>query len=85
MVDVAELCKREFWNKKFNRVVATRNADKSGFLTQSDFELVINRYEKLAPTTKKKVEALSKEMLTFCDRLGLVDESIKFSYDEFGR
>ena len=73
MVDVAELCKREFWNKKFNRAVATHDADKSGSLIRSDFELVISRYEKLAPTTKEKVEALSKEMLTFCDQLSLVD------------
>ena len=60
MVDIAELCKSEFWNKKLERPVETCDADKSGTLTRSDFQLVVSRYEKLTPTTKKRLKLCLK-------------------------
>ena len=38
-----------FGGKRFG--VITRDADKSGFITRSDFELVIERYKKIVKNT----------------------------------
>ena len=83
MVDIAELTKSEFWKKKFRRAVETRDADKNGVITRSDFDLVVERYKQSAGGTTEKIETMSKMMNTFCDRLGLVDDSVAFSYEEF--
>ena len=81
MVDIAELRKSEFWRKKFRRAVETRDVDKNGFISRSDFELVLEHYKKTADT-KEKYEALSQIMFSFCDNIGLVDDSLQLSYEE---
>ena len=45
MVDIGELKKSEFWNKKIRRAVETHDADKNGSITRSDFEFVVERYK----------------------------------------
>ena len=84
MVDVVELKKSEFWKKKFRRAVETRDTDKNGSITRSDFDLVVERYKKSAGGTTDKIEKLSKVMSSFCDKLGLGD-SVVLSYEEFER
>ena len=61
----------------------TRDADKNGVLTRSDFDLVVKRYKQSAGGTTEKIETMSKMMNTFCDQLGLVDDSAVLSYEEF--
>ena len=51
MVDFVELRKSEFWRKKFRKAVETRDADKNGYISRSDFQLVLERYQKLSETT----------------------------------
>ena len=82
MVDVVELKKSEFWRKKFLRAVESRDADKNGSITRSDFELVVERYKKIAGGTTDKIEKLSKAMSSFCDEIGLGDRVV-LSYEEF--
>ena len=82
MVDVVELKKSEFWKKKFRRAVETRDADKNGSITRSDFDLVVEHYKKSAGGTTDKIEKMSKAMSSFCDTLGLGD-SVVLSYEEF--
>ena len=82
MVDVAELKKSEFWKKKFRKAVESRDTDKNGSITRSDFELVVESYKKSAGGTTDKIEKLSKLMSSFCDKLGLSD-SVVLSYEEF--
>ena len=82
MVDVAELKKSEFWKKKFRRAVESRDTDKNGSITRSDFELVVESYKKSAGGTTDKIEKMSKLMSSFCDKLELSD-SVVLSYEEF--
>ena len=83
MVDFVELRKSEFWRKKFRKAVETRDADKNGYISRSDFQLVLERYQKLSETTAEKCEALSNFLLTFCDNVGLADASVQLTYEEF--
>ena len=55
MVDIGELKKSEFWNKKIRRAVETHDADKNGSITRSDFELVVERYKMNAGGTTDKI------------------------------
>ena len=82
MVDIVELKKSEFWKKKFRRAVESRDADKNGSITRSDFELVVERYKKSAGGTTDKIEKMSKAMSTLCDEVGLGD-GVVLSYEEF--
>ena len=54
---------------------------KSGTITRSDFELIIEKYKQT--TEKAKYESLSKNLLHFCDLWGLTDASVVQSYKEF--
>ena len=83
MVDVTELCKSGFWKKKFRRAVITRDADKTGFITRRDFELVLEHYKRIAGNSTKKIEKLSKIMFDSCNQGSLTDASVKLSYKEF--
>ena len=82
MVDIGELKKSEFWNKKIRRAVETHDADKNGSITRSDFELVVERYKMNAGGTTDKIEKLSEVMFSFCDKIGLGDSAV-LSYEEF--
>ena len=73
MVDIGELKKSEFWNKKIRRAVETHDADKN--------ELVIERYKMSAGGTTDKIKKLSEVMFSFCDNIGLGDTVL--SYEEF--
>ena len=83
MVDIVELKKSDFWKKKIRRAVVARDTNKSGSITRSDFEMLIEHYKKNARGTTEKIETMSKTILTFCDKVGLVDHSKMLSYDEF--
>ena len=83
MVDVSELYKNDFWRKKFRRAVVARDVDKDGFITRGDFDLVTERYRKIAGKTPTKVDQLSESFSRYCDALGLVDESVQLSYEDF--
>ena len=80
MVDVVALRNSDFWKKKSAKVCRTRDT-KSGTITRSDFELIIEKYKQT--TEKAKYESLSKNLLHFCDLWGLTDASVVQSYKEF--
>ena len=76
MVDIVELRKSDFWRKKIRKLVTYRDTDKSGFISRNDFELVVKKYKKSAKlSSPEKVELFSNNMLSFCDKVGLIDES----------
>jgi Ca2+-binding EF-hand superfamily protein len=83
MVDIDKLSKSDFWKKKVQRAVVTRDTDKSGFISRKDFVLVVERYRKLANSTEEKLKALLETMLRMCDKMGLNDGGFKYSYEEF--
>ena len=83
MATIAELSKSEFWKTKFSRAVVTRDANKNGSISRGDFEIVFDRYKKIAKSSQQKLDALYKTMFLFCDKLGLVAGSGELSYEQF--
>ena len=82
MID-AEVSKSDFWKKKIRKAIETRDADKDGFISRKDFELVVERYKKLTNCTQEKFEALSNMTMMTCNATGLVDDNVKISYSDF--
>ena len=82
-MDSAELRKSYFWKKKIRKAVISRDADKNGFISRGDFELVLERYKKLTEMPAEKFQLLSKALQHFCDNLGLIDEIVQLTYEEF--
>ena len=76
MVDVVELQKSEFWKKKIRRAVEARSVNKSNSITRSDFFLIFEYYKKYSGATAEKIEELSKIFFTYCNKHGLVDDSV---------
>ena len=56
--------------------------NKNGFLTQSDFDLVLDWYKQCPTSSAEKFEVVEKNMHSFCERAGLIDHSAKLSYEE---
>ena len=83
MVDVIELQKSELWRKKFDRAVVCLDVNNSGSITRSDFFFIVDYYKKHSGATAEKIEALSKYYSTYCDKNGLVDDSVALSIEEF--
>ena len=83
MVDVVELQKSEFWRKKIHRAVVRLDVNNSSSITRSDFFFIVDYYKKYSGATAEKIEALTKYYSTYCDKNGLVDDSVVLSYEEF--
>ena len=83
MVDIVELQKSEFWRKKIRRAVEARDVNKSNSITRSDFFLIVEYYKKHSGATAEKIEELSKIFSTYCDKNGLVDDTVVLSMEEF--
>ncbi|CAI8021639.1 Sarcoplasmic calcium-binding protein [Geodia barretti] len=81
MVDVVALRNSDFWKKKFAKACLMNDTNKSGTITRSDFELMIEKYQHT--TERAKFESFSKNLLHFCDLCGLTDASVVQSYKEF--
>ena len=58
MATIAELSKSEFWKTKFSRAVVTRDANKNGSISRGDFEIVFDRYKKIAKSSQQKLDAM---------------------------
>ena len=82
-VDFSALRQNDYWKKKFRRAVQVRDTNQNGFITRADFELLVNRCKKLDISTPICIERFTPYVLKLCDSFGLVDESVKLSYDEF--
>ena len=83
MADLSKLQENDFWRRKIRRAVEVRDTNKSGDISRADFQLVIDRYGKLGTVSPQRLAKLSKSFLTKCDMLGLTDETVKMSYDDF--
>ena len=73
-----------FWNKKLDRAVRVRDADKDGVITRKDFELVAQRYKDLG-VSGEQLQRIRDSLMKMCDSVGLSDETKQFTYEEFKR
>ena len=78
----AKLRANDFWKRKFQRALQVRDLDKDGWITRNDFKLVIQRYKELG-ASQEHLDKLSSLLLGSLDKMGLTDDSKKFSYQEF--
>ena len=85
MVDVSALGKSELWKKKIRKAVISRDANKDGFISREDFELVLERYRKVGSSKEEHLETLTKSLFSLCGITGLNDASVKLSYEEYER
>ena len=77
-----KLSENAFYRKKLRRAVEARDADKNGLITRADFEKTIQRHRDLGVPEEhlKIVRAMFSKL---CDTLGLTDDSISLTYEEF--
>ena len=59
------------------------DVNNSGSITRSDFFFIVDYYKKHSGAPTEKIEALSKNFSTYCDKNGLVDDSAALSIEEF--
>ena len=81
--DFSKLRESEFWNKKVYRFVEVHDTNKSGDISRADFDLILERYRKLGTSTPKHLEMYAKYHDETLIRLGLPDESVRLSFEEF--
>ena len=81
--DFSKLRESEFWNKKMDRFVQVHDTDKSGDISRADFDLILERYRKLGTSTPKHLEMYAKYHDETLIRFGLLDESVRLSYEQF--
>ena len=79
-----ELQSNEFWRKKFQRALAVRDTDGDGFITRSDFKLIIQRYKDMG-SSEEHLKKLNSTFMKSCDMWGLTDDSVALTYDKFAK
>ena len=62
-------------------VMKVRDTNQDGFMSKSDFELIIQRYKQLGASDKHLVK-LDKSYNEFAKVLGIVDDNIKLTYEQ---
>ena len=86
MTDQAKLRRESpFWNKKLDRAIRVRDADKDGVITRKDFELVAQRYKDLGGVSGEQLQRIQGSLMKLCDSVGLTDDTKQFTYEEFKR
>ena len=78
-----KLYENEFYRKKLRRAVEVRDADKNGLITRLDFELVVQRHKDLG-APEEHIKRITVEVNKFCNSVGLTDNSVSMTYEEFG-
>ena len=80
-VNLEELAKSEFWVKKLRNEARVRDTNKDGFVTLSDYHIVIERYKEMG-ASKEHLKKLEDNHNLLCKALGIVNDSVKLTYDE---
>ena len=60
MADFLKLRESDIWRRKAGRGAEAHDSNKSGDITRANFELVVNRYQKLDTATPQYLQNLSK-------------------------
>ncbi len=77
-----DLTLNEFWKKKVYRAIRVRDANKDGYISKADFELIVQRYKDIG-APEEHLKKLDKVFTAHCVRYDLTDESAKLTYDQF--
>ena len=76
-----ELVKNEFWLKKLMMAMSVVDANKDGFISKADFDLVIERYHKMG-SSEEHLERLKEAYAVLRQVLGVADDDTRLTYEE---
>ena len=71
-----------FWRKKFAHATKVRDANKDGWISRDDFDLIVTRYKALPEANQSHAETLTAAMDSLCKAIGF-EGYTKMSYEEF--
>ena len=77
-----KLSENEFYRKKLRLAVKARDTDKDGKITLKDFQLIVQRHKEQG-VPEKHLKALRNACNKFCNTVGLTDDSISLTYEDF--
>ena len=77
-----ELQSNEFWKKKMWAAMKVRDTDGDGFITSSDFKLVVQRYKDMG-ASEEHLGKLQKGFAEMYKASGIADDSTVLTYDQF--
>ena len=80
-VNVQELAKSEFWQKKIATSNRVRDLNGDGFISRADFEMISQNYKDMG-TSEEHLKKLNKNVDDLCVSLGLKDENTKLTHEE---
>lgn len=76
------LRKSDFWKKKFHTAVTATDVDKDGYISRTDFNMIVQRY-KDAGSSPEHVKRLEESFEKLYEIWDMTDESKKLSLEEF--
>ena len=79
----SNLRENEFYARKLRQFVRVTDADKDGYISRHDFDLIIERYKQLGVCTPQHLEKLTASMANVLDLMGITDISVKLSYEQY--
>ena len=81
-IDPARLRDDPFWNKKLDKAIRVTDTNRNGYIERADYMLVVSNYKRLSSASSAYIDTLTKATIRKCDMLGLVDDSVKLTYEE---
>ena len=72
------------WKKRLHRFMEIRDVNKDGLMQRADFKLVIQRYRDMGASEEHITKICCFFEKTY-DLMGIVDDSVTLTYDEFAR
>ena len=82
-INPASLQADPFWNKKMDKMTRAHDTKKNGVLERADFMMIVDNHKSLSTATPAYVDSLTKAMASTCNMLGLVDDSVQMTYEQF--
>ena len=81
-MDQSKLLNNVFWNKKIDRLVRIHDTNKDGHISRKDFMVVRERLSQQKVSKKFLAEFIKSQDMAL-ESLGLTDDSVKYTYDQF--
>ena len=81
MASISSLKKNPFWQKKFNRALQVRDTNQNGVISQSDFDMIVDRYKEMkAP--KAHLDRLKASYQKCFSAWGLADKTTELTFEQ---
>lgn len=81
-VNLEELSKNEFWQRKMRTVMKIRDANKDGLVSRADYRLVIQRYKEMG-ASEEHLKKLEDYFSAAWKAGGVLDDTTEVTFQEF--